>query len=111
MSNVARTVQSPVIIGGIGTDYSEAEQSWRDYNSAMILSSDGRFVGRYDKIHLVPFGEYIPFRNLLTFAHKLTGRVGEFSRGEDRRSLSASHAERRAASLWRVHLLRSGVCR
>jgi apolipoprotein N-acyltransferase len=43
-------------------------------------------VGRYDKIHLVPFGEYIPFQNLLTFAHKLTGRVGMFTRGTERNS-------------------------
>jgi apolipoprotein N-acyltransferase len=43
-------------------------------------------VGRYDKIHLVPFGEYIPFQNLLTFAHKLTGRVGLFTRGTERSS-------------------------
>jgi apolipoprotein N-acyltransferase len=38
-------------------------------------------VGRYDKIHLVPFGEYIPFQRYLTFAHKLTGRVSSFTRG------------------------------
>ena len=52
------------------------------YNSAMIFSADGHRVGRYDKIHLVPFGEYVPFQNLLSFAHKLTGRVSSFSRGE-----------------------------
>ena len=86
MTTLARTVQAPLIVGGIGTVYSEADQAWRDYNSAMILGPDGRRIGRYDKVHLVPFGEYIPFKNLLTFAHKLTGRVGEFSRGEDRRS-------------------------
>jgi apolipoprotein N-acyltransferase len=64
--------------------YSDASQAWSDYNSAMIIGPDGSRIGRYDKIHLVPFGEYIPFRNLLTFAHKLTGRVSDFSRGEDR---------------------------
>ncbi len=86
MSTLARTLQAPVIIGGIGSVYSDSDQAWRDYNSAMIFAPDGSPVGRYDKIHLVPFGEYIPFKNLLTFAHKLTGRVGEFTRGEDRRA-------------------------
>jgi len=42
-------------------------------------------VGRYDKIHLVPFGEYIPFQQYLTFAHKLTGKVSSFSRGTERK--------------------------
>jgi apolipoprotein N-acyltransferase len=46
---------------------------------------DGARVGRYDKIHLVPFGEYIPYKNLLFFAHKLTGRVSEFTRGDERK--------------------------
>jgi apolipoprotein N-acyltransferase len=64
--------------------YSDGEQAWHDYNSAMIVGADGSRLGRYDKIHLVPFGEYVPFRNLLTFAHKLTGRVSDFSRGEER---------------------------
>ncbi len=86
MSALARTAHAPVIVGGIGTVYSEAVQGWRDYNSAMILAPDGSPLGRYDKIHLVPFGEYIPFKDLLTFARKLTGRVGEFSRGQDRRA-------------------------
>ncbi|MHC4503621.1 MAG: apolipoprotein N-acyltransferase, partial [Planctomycetota bacterium] len=32
-----------------------------DYNSVFLVSPDGTIAGRYDKIHLVPFGEYIPF--------------------------------------------------
>jgi len=42
-------------------------------------------VGRYDKIHLVPFGEYIPFKRLLFFARKLTGKVSSFTPGDDRK--------------------------
>ena len=61
------------------------DQAWHDYNSALIVGTDGARVGRYDKIHLVPFGEYIPFKNLLVFARKLTGRVSEFTRGDERK--------------------------
>ncbi len=83
--SIAREEQAPLVVGNIGTDFSAEEQSWRDYNSALVVGADGARVGRYDKIHLVPFGEYIPFHNLLTFAHKLTGRVSEFSRGDERK--------------------------
>jgi apolipoprotein N-acyltransferase len=81
--SLAQSAQAPLVVGNIGTDFSAEEQLWRDYNSALVVGADGARVGRYDKIHLVPFGEYIPFQNLLTFAHKLTGRVSSFTRGSE----------------------------
>ncbi|MGA8668672.1 MAG: apolipoprotein N-acyltransferase [Terracidiphilus sp.] len=84
MASIARTVQAPVVVGSVGMDVAPGDQTWRDYNSAMIVGADGVRIGRYDKIHLVPFGEYIPFKDLLFFAHKLTGRVAEFTRGKER---------------------------
>jgi apolipoprotein N-acyltransferase len=85
LGSIARQVQAPLVVGNVGMDFSAEENSWRDYNSALVVSATGARVGRYDKIHLVPFGEYIPFKHLLFFARKLTGRVSEFSRGEDRK--------------------------
>jgi apolipoprotein N-acyltransferase len=82
---IAHTVQAPLVVGSQGADFSPEEQAWRDYNSALIVSADGARVGRYDKIHLVPFGEYVPFQRLLFFAHKLTGRVSRFTPGEERK--------------------------
>ena len=88
MQSIAAVAHAPMIVGGIGMELSNQDQgkdqNWNDYNSAFIIGVDGERVGRYDKIHLVPFGEYIPFQNLLTFAHKLTGRVGLFTRGTER---------------------------
>jgi len=84
VGGIAETVHAPVVVGGIGWTYDASERRWNYYNSALIFGADGEFIGRYDKIHLVPFGEYIPFQNLLSFAHKLTGRVGLFSRGTER---------------------------
>lgn len=86
MEKIVRTVQAPLVVGGIGAEFSNEDQGWRNYNSAMLFAPDGSRLGRYDKIHLVPFGEYIPFKNLLVFAHKLTGRVSEFSRGTNRQT-------------------------
>ena len=85
LASVAHETQAPLVVGSIGMNYVADEQQWRNYNSALIISSDGARVGRYDKIHLVPFGEYVPFKDLLFFARKLTGRVSEFTRGDERK--------------------------
>ena len=85
MHSIALATQAPLVVGGIGVDFSREENAWNEYNSGFIFDADGKLAGRYDKIHLVPFGEYIPFQNLLTFAHKLTGRVSSFTRGTDHR--------------------------
>jgi apolipoprotein N-acyltransferase len=82
LKQIATTAQAPIVVGNIGWTLDAPSQEWRYFNSALIVASDGARVGRYDKIHLVPFGEYIPFQNLLTFAHKLTGRVSKFTRGD-----------------------------
>jgi apolipoprotein N-acyltransferase len=50
-------------------------------NSAALLDPRGDQISRYDKMHLVPFGEYIPFRRLLFFAESLTKQVGDFVPG------------------------------
>jgi apolipoprotein N-acyltransferase len=81
--SLARQEQTPLVVGSIGMDFSAEEQAWHEYNSALVVAADGARVGRYDKIHLVPFGEYIPFQRLLAFAHKLTGRVSSFTRGSE----------------------------
>jgi apolipoprotein N-acyltransferase len=62
----------------------------KEYNSATIFSPQGERIGRYDKIHLVPFGEYIPFSNLFFFAHHLTRNAGNFSRGTERKVFAAN---------------------
>ncbi len=46
------------------------------YNSADFVAPDGSFVGRYDKMHLVPFGEYMPYKKLFFFAGSLLAGCG-----------------------------------
>jgi apolipoprotein N-acyltransferase len=85
MLEVAVSAQAPLIVGGEGVGFSEDEHAMEGYNSALVFGADGAHVGRYDKIHLVPFGEYVPFRHLLSFARSLTGNVGLMGRGTERK--------------------------
>ncbi len=50
-------------------------------NSAFLFDARGRIEGMYHKAHLVPFGEYVPYRKLFFFAKKLTAPVGNFIEG------------------------------
>lgn len=58
------------------------------YNSAYMVAPDGRATGRYDKVHLVPFGEYVPIKPVLSFVGKMVAQVGDFSPGEKGRTLA-----------------------
>jgi len=53
----------------------------RYLNSAFLLSRSGEMLGRSDKIHLVPFGEYVPLGRYLPFVDKLVEGIGDFSPG------------------------------
>ena len=66
-----------ILLGSVATDPARPNRIW---NSA-FLASGGRTIGHYDKIRLVPFGEYVPLRKVLFFAEKLVRAVGEFEFG------------------------------
>ena len=60
------------------------------YNSLLAIDTNGRTLSIYDKMHLVPFGEYLPFQNLLEAIgfEQLTRLKGGFARGKGPRILS-----------------------
>lgn len=85
VSDVARRAQATVVVGSLGVP--TPPQGDDLYNSAAIIAPDGSWGARYDKIHLVPFGEYVPFKQLLGFANSLTHEVGDFIPGRERNVL------------------------
>ncbi|UCH00751.1 MAG: apolipoprotein N-acyltransferase [Deltaproteobacteria bacterium] len=52
------------------------------YNRAYILS-ENRVFDHYDKVHLVPFGEYVPLKKYIPFVHRLVPAAGDFSSGKE----------------------------
>jgi apolipoprotein N-acyltransferase len=85
MSGLARSAQVPIIVGNIGFEPNPANKSgYTAYNRASFINPDGAFIGHYDKMHLVPFGEYVPFKGFFFFAKNLLNEVGTFEPGANR---------------------------
>lgn len=57
------------------------------HNSAFLVDPAGSVVGKYDKAHLVPFGEYVPYKRYLPFLGKMVEAVGDFRPGPQGRTL------------------------
>ncbi|MBN2428890.1 MAG: apolipoprotein N-acyltransferase [Deltaproteobacteria bacterium] len=61
--------------------YEISNRRARYLNSAFLMSKAGKELGRSDKIHLVPFGEYNPFGRFFPFLEKMVAGIGDFSPG------------------------------
>jgi apolipoprotein N-acyltransferase len=94
LSEIAQRAQVWMVVGSVGVEDPMTAGPGRDavHNSAMLVNPSGDVVARYDKMHLVPFGEYVPFRQLFSFAEALTKEVGTFEPGTSRQPLRAGDA-------------------
>jgi apolipoprotein N-acyltransferase len=75
---MVRTLGVPLLLG---SDEMEDGNPPKHYNAAFMLDTHGATAAVYRKIHLVPFGEYVPFQRLLFFVGPLVDAVSAFSRG------------------------------
>ena len=90
ISQMARQTATSVVVGAIGSDAPTPNSEGPLFNSAALVNSAGEWQQRYDKVHLVPFGEYLPFPGLFSFAGGLTQEVGRFAPGTSRAPLNAA---------------------
>lgn len=86
-TDLTRKVQNGVAETGTGfligsPSFKQDGKKIEFYNSAYMLGPDGKVTGKYDKVHLVPFGEYVPLKKWLPFLGKMVEQVGDFSSGK-----------------------------
>ena len=80
ISTLARELNSYLLFGSPAHERRHGTETY--LNSVYLVSPAGETVGRADKMHLVPFGEYVPLSGILTFINKLVVGIGDFAPGE-----------------------------
>ncbi|MEO7165621.1 MAG: apolipoprotein N-acyltransferase [Chthoniobacterales bacterium] len=77
--DLSASIKTDLLLGTIDADQNG------DYNAALLISNSGANVQIYHKLHLVPFGEYVPGRNTVPFISAIVGNQvpADFTRGKD----------------------------
>ena len=86
LSSYLKTMARPLIFGAV------TNRNDLYYNSALLLSKDGELLEQYDKLHLVPFGEYIPFRKTFGFLETIAP-IGDIARGKKYTLFNVRHQD------------------
>lgn len=79
--DIVRQARTPLVFGSLALRH-RVDGTHALLNSAYVLNRSGVITGRYDKQHLVPFGEYIPLKPVFFFLNKLVVGIGDFQPGQ-----------------------------
>ena len=88
---LAQQAKVPILLGSDQVTPAGRGIPTRYYNSAFLVRPDGTTGGAYRKMHLVPFGEYVPAKHIFFFAAPLVEAVSDFSAGEEATLLPIDH--------------------
>ncbi|PIW60139.1 MAG: hypothetical protein COW13_03960, partial [Candidatus Omnitrophica bacterium CG12_big_fil_rev_8_21_14_0_65_50_5] len=89
---MAQNLHIPILVGAV------TQEDGDYFNSAVLIAADGSAGGQYDKIHLVPFGEYVPLRGFLPKTWESWIPVEDFSSGKEYKIFSLSKVSLRGAA-------------
>jgi len=78
---ITGSLRTPVVFGGL------SRRDDRSYNTAYLLDDHGSILGTYDKTHLLAFGEYLPFGEMIPALYRLSPNSGHFTQGDHQRAL------------------------
>lgn len=98
---LARETGVTLVVGGVGLTLDANARPTAYFDSAFVVDDSGAPLGRYDKTHLVPFGEFVPFQRLLgLFFRAVASGMAETSvtAGAAPRALEIAHSRRGALS-------------
>ena len=71
VETLAAEAGAPMLVGNVTVRFDAAGRR-RQFNTALLITPDGATAARYDKMHLVPFGEYLPLQRYLPWLRRLT---------------------------------------
>lgn len=86
ISKLAREIGNYLLVGGSQSpklSIKERKEIKEFKNTAFLFSPEGKIMGEYDKIHLLPFGEYLPYKDYVPWPARIASKAGNFTPGNE----------------------------
>ena len=93
VAGLARQLDTPILVGSLEGRREVA--GYPIYNRAFLVDQTGELVDFADKVHLVPFGEYLPLPEIFSYLDQLTAESGRFTHGDSHRAIQVPEEDLR----------------